>query len=249
MAPRPARLFPALVAALASLGACASLPGALHLSSSTGPTASSGKDPGAFAPMSAGPDEPDPRDAAATAPIPEGQFAAPVAATTADWQAQPETEARRNADGVLDRPGPHVESTQADPICDARHNHCLHGNSWFVSDFTDKPGRAELAFRFENQFYTWANVELLSNYGGYFAYQTAPATVENTHVGAVIAIYQGDPRGSAPDTAARARDAMYWRIGKVAAVDAAAGTFRFEHGAGGQPLAVARVATAAQPMP
>jgi hypothetical protein len=57
--------------------------------------------------------------------------------TGAPWQPEPETDAHWQGT-LAQRPGPRAISRN-NPICDAAHKHCLHTNTWFVSNMPEEP--------------------------------------------------------------------------------------------------------------
>ena len=165
----------------------------------------------------------------------------------APWQLEPETDASW-AGSLPRRPGPRAISREK-PICDAAHNHCLHSNTWFVSNMPDAPvSQVEVAFRFDGRFWRWKDTHQVGpydpRYGTFVAYRTVPATVRNARPGAIIVDHRNgdnaenhDPRFSND-----ARASENWHIGRIAEVNAADGTFRFIEGKRFHPLAHARVA-------
>ncbi len=237
MSARPA-LRRLLLASLTTLAACASLPGVHGFSASTSGRESSTAT--ATAPAATG-------DQSATFAGSQGFEPSHVDPATS-WQNKPETEARRDENGGIVAPGPSASGFAGQVDCSAAHNHCLHANTWFVSDLDGPTAMPKLAFRFEGQFYTWRSAEHLTGYAGYTAYQTAPATPANTQAGAIIAFYLAESPDEAIPAAGQARTDSAWRIGTVKSVDAAAGTFRVARGPA-HGFGRARVVVASQPMP
>jgi hypothetical protein len=175
-----------------------------------------------------------------------GEPSAPSAAATSDdWQSQPETDAHRATyDGrtVIEKPGPDPRRRDGgQDVCDAAHNHCLHSNSWFL---TGGPGMgphdAVLVFRFEGHFYGWKDSDE-RNRG--VAYRTEPATAGNVKPGAKVMVFHpmDSDEWAPPRRASEARDWQNWGLLDVATVDSAAGTFRTPSGKRDFPLALARV--------
>lgn len=242
MSVRPAlrRILFASIASLSTLGACASLPGVDGFSASTsGPSASSPSSASSAAPApssdSAAPDD--------------GKFAgrwAPTATVdpSTSWQNKPETEARRDENGGIVAPGPSAGGFAGEVDCSAARNHCLHTNTWFISDLAEPAAMPTLAFRFEGQFYKWRNSEHVT-LSGETAYQTVPATPENTKAGSIIVFYLAESADEVIPGAGQARTDSAWRIGTVKSVDPADRTFRIARGPR-HGFARARVVVASQ---
>jgi hypothetical protein len=169
--------------------------------------------------------------------------------TGAPWQLEPETDAHWQGT-LVQRPGPRAISRQ-NPVCDAIHNHCLHTNTWFVSNMSEEPvSQLQVAFRFDERFWRWSDVGQVGpydrRYGEFIAYRTVPATVKNTRPGTVIAFHRNGDNDNSHDPrfSNDARASENWHIGRIAEVNAAEGTFRFTEGKRFHPLAHARVAIA-----
>lgn len=232
-----------LFASLTTLAACASLPGVHGLTASTsGVTSPTGASAPAPAAADGGSGDRGDSGSFAGAWAPS---AAPDPATS--WQNKPETDARRDENGAVVYPGPTTNSYSGAVDCSAAHNHCLHSNTWFVSDLAEPEAMPKLAFRFEDQFYTWRNAEKLTDYAGYTAYKTAPATPDNTKPGSIVVFYLAESADEAIPTAGKARTDSLWRMGTVKSVDAAAGNFRIARGPR-HGFSRARVVVASEPM-
>ncbi|MCE9577663.1 MAG: hypothetical protein K8W52_31220 [Deltaproteobacteria bacterium] len=238
MSARPA-LRRILLASLTTLAACASLPGVHGFSASTSGPASATPPATASAPTSSG-------DQSSTFAGSQGFEPSHVDPATS-WQTRPETEARRDENGGIVAPGPSANGFAGQVDCSAAHNHCLHTNTWFVSDLAEPAAMPRLAFRFEGQFYSWRNSEHMTG-SGETAYQTVPATPENTKPGSIVVFYLAESPDEVIPAAGQARTDSAWRMGTVKAVDAADGTFRIARGPR-HGFARARVVVASQPMP
>jgi len=167
----------------------------------------------------------------------------PAAAEPGGWQSEPETPAHwETYDGqrVLEAPGPSIANGGG--TCDAAHNHCLHSNTWFVAGAA-RQGKNDAmpCFRHEGKFWTWKHGDERDEG---VAYRTAPATLANLSVGAVVFVYNEMDLTdlTPPRDPHRARDWENWRMVHVASIDPGTSTFRTSSGQLAIPLAITRVA-------
>lgn len=143
----------------------------------------------------------------------------------------PPAAAHRDAYGNL--VGPSGGLQMGNMTCDAAHEHCIRGATWFMTDPDSGYPDATPAFEFEGAFYPWERST--DPYAGE-AHRTVVATPDNVRAGVEIVVFDLDGRLPYSESNAQTQS---WTYGVVGEVDGD----RLQLAGGGAwiPLAGARV--------
>ncbi len=131
--------------------------------------------------------------------------------------------------GPVPLPGGPLSSDARD--CSAAHDHCMRGEAWFASGFSDEQGNPGMrpAFTVDGKWYLWSGRPV----DGGTAYRTKAATAATLLSGRQAIVFSPGKEagaGKLPRTEREALTSRRWSVVGIWEVDASAGTFTSDRG-------------------